>query len=442
MLKLFLCLKYLKAKKIVAISIVAVALCFAMLAVVASLFTGFIGAIETAAADNLGDIVFTPPVRFDRHEEFSARLEENPHIKAASAILYSDGLLYLGKGNVRAVSIWGIDPAKRCEVTGLKGFLLGQKDSSSAAIFQNERSAFVGLGVIAEPNAQTDKYDLTEAEAFVGKNVVLTTGTVMNAGSGGEQQRMRPKKTSLTISDIIFSGVYRVDESVVCIEIEQLTKMLYPGSAGTYADVIHIKCSDGTDPEAVIDEVSAIWDEFAKTELGYNKIFADEREIVTALQMQSGNTRELKKQMGMLLLIFGVISCGVILLIFCVFYMIVMTRLKDIAIVKAIGASGLSTASIFILYGTCVGIAGSALGLVLGYFVTINVDTIENYLRIFLGLKLWDSSVYMFSKVPNQFDWFYAGQIFIAASVASALGALVPAIIATRTRPARLLQYE
>ena len=69
MLKLFLCLKYLKAKKIVAISIVAVALCFAMLAVVASLFTGFIGAIETAAADNLGDIVFTPPVRFDRHEE-------------------------------------------------------------------------------------------------------------------------------------------------------------------------------------------------------------------------------------------------------------------------------------------------------------------------------------------------------------------------------------
>ena len=64
MLKLFLWLKNLRRKKIVLLSIVAVALSCALLIVVASIFSGFIKAVETSASDVVGDIVIKPPVRF------------------------------------------------------------------------------------------------------------------------------------------------------------------------------------------------------------------------------------------------------------------------------------------------------------------------------------------------------------------------------------------
>ena len=58
---LFLCGRYLSRKRIVLLSIAAVMLCCAMLITVASLFTGFINAVESSAGDYLGDIVLSTP---------------------------------------------------------------------------------------------------------------------------------------------------------------------------------------------------------------------------------------------------------------------------------------------------------------------------------------------------------------------------------------------
>ena len=142
------------------------------------------------------------------------------------------------------------------------------------------------------------------------------------------------------------------------------------------------------------------------------------------------------------MLIFGIISAACILLIFCIFYMIVMTKLKDIAIIKAVGSGASKITLIFIMFGLCVGIIGAVIGLLIGYIVTVNVNTIEQWIRMLFGLKLWSSSVYIFNKIPNQFDWYWAVWVLVAAVVASALGALIPAIIAARTKPVKILRYE
>ncbi|MHC4424108.1 MAG: ABC transporter permease, partial [Planctomycetota bacterium] len=60
MLKLFLCLRYLRKKKIVLLSIAAVALSVALLIVVASLFSGFIGAVEQTGREVFGDVYLNP----------------------------------------------------------------------------------------------------------------------------------------------------------------------------------------------------------------------------------------------------------------------------------------------------------------------------------------------------------------------------------------------
>jgi lipoprotein-releasing system permease protein len=132
----------------------------------------------------------------------------------------------------------------------------------------------------------------------------------------------------------------------------------------------------------------------------------------------------------------------VVVLVFCIFYMIVETRQKDIAVIRSCGAGGGSVALVFMGFGGCIGIIGSALGAALGYVVTKNINTIEEWIRVIFGLKLWKSSVYMFSRIPNEVDWACALPIAFFAVIAAVAGALIPAIVAAKTRPVNILRYE
>ena len=151
---------------------------------------------------------------------------------------------------------------------------------------------------------------------------------------------------------------------------------------------------------------------------------------------------ELKKQMSVLMLIFGIICSVAILLIFCIFYMIVMTKQKDIAIIKSCGAKSSTAAWIFIGFGVCIGIDGSILGIILGWLTTRNINAIEDWVRVVFGMKLWRSSVYMFEKIPNEVNWSAVWWIVLVAIVGCCVGSLIPAIVAARTRPVEILRYE
>src|SRR5512140_772160 len=98
MLKLFVWLKNLRRKKIVLLSIVAVALSCSLLIVVASIFSGFIKAVETSASDIVGDIVITPPARIAGYSRLINELQKLQGVKAATAVLQSQGLLRLDSG--------------------------------------------------------------------------------------------------------------------------------------------------------------------------------------------------------------------------------------------------------------------------------------------------------------------------------------------------------
>jgi lipoprotein-releasing system permease protein len=240
----------------------------------------------------------------------------------------------------------------------------------------------------------------------------------------------------------MFTGVYDLDRRFVYIPIDRLQKALYPNENGDLASHIQIKLHPGVNPDLALAEIRGLWQVFAQEQLGWDPYLIGRTEIATAQQMQSRFIAELKKQMGVLLLIFGVVSFSVVVLVFCIFYMIVRLKQKDIAIVKSCGSASSSVAWIFLGFGVCVGIVGSISGAALGYLITKNINTIEGWVRILFGLKLWKSSVYMFSKMPNQVDWASALPIILLAIVAAALGTAIPAIVAARTKPIDILRYE
>jgi lipoprotein-releasing system permease protein len=131
-----------------------------------------------------------------------------------------------------------------------------------------------------------------------------------------------------------------------------------------------------------------------------------------------------------------------VLLVFCIFYMIVEHRRRDVAILKSCGATSRSVAAIFMGFGGFVGIIGAGLGTVLGYYITKHINSVDELIRIVFGLKLWKASVYMFSTIPNEVDWQAVVWIAIAAIIGAVLGATIPAISAALTKPVNVLRYE
>jgi lipoprotein-releasing system permease protein len=451
MLKLFLWLRYLRKKKIVFLSITAVALSVSLLIVVASLFTGFIDTFEKAAIEAVGDIILippSPPTIFAKYPLLIKQLEQTESVEAATAMISGYGMLYLGRGNVRAVEVWGIEPAGRAKVTGFAKFLRRQGKDANEPSFDvpgspEKTGGFVGIGVLGEPDEQTDQYDYAAADKMIGKSVVLTTGTVTGQDSkDGSRPEFKRQVMRFAISDIIETGVYQFDSGCVYLPIEELRKTLYPDEKSPVASQILIKLADNTDTDVALAVIRGVWRTFVQDELDANPRLMTSTAISTARQLQSRQIAAYEKQMGVLLLIFGVVSFGVVILVFCIFSMIVRLKQKDIAIIKSCGATSSSVAIVFVGFGACVGTVGSGIGIAFGYIITKNINTIENWIRIIFGLKLWKSSVYLFSKIPNEVNWPWVIRIVLMAIIAAAIGTLIPAIIAARTRPVKILRYE
>ncbi len=446
MLKLFLWLKYLRRRRIVFLSIAAVALSVSLLIVVASLFTGFINAFERSAVEMLGDVVISPPPRtvFEKYPLFVERLEKTDFIEAAAGTLASEGLLHVGRGNVRPVGIWGIEPDRRARVNGFKDALLRQRELPGEPSFEvpgkpEKTGGFVGIGVVAEADRDTDEYDQDAVlKEMIGHRVSITTGTI---DVSGPDQSPKRRLIPFYVADVAFSGVHDIDSGFVYVPIELVQKALYPRKEAP-ATSINAKLKPGVDPELALAQIRGLWRVFATEELGWSRNKVLLTGVDTAQQLQHRSIMEFRKQMQVLLLIFGVVSFSVVVLVFCIFYMIVRLKQRDIAIIKSCGAASLSVVWIFLGFGVTVGVLGAGIGAALGYAITKNINAIENAIRVVFGLKLWSSSVYMFTKIPNEVDWASSLPIVGLAIGAAAVGALTPAIVAALTKPVEVLRYD
>ena len=454
MLKLFLWLRYLRKKKIVFLSIAAVALSVALLIVVDSLFTGFIDAMQEYYITEAGDIFLSSGESISNYGVLIEKLEELEEVEAAAAYHYGWGLLHLESGDVREIQILGIEPARDEKFSNWRESLLRQQGASGELGFEvpgypNDVGGWVGVNILAEPDEKTDEYDREEVRKFIGKEVVITTyGRVKtesdetSSAEGEETQRKQKLRyLKLRISDIAFTQTFFGDRAVY-LSFEELNKLQFGDGVADATHSIKIKLTEGVDAEWARVPIFRVFEEFAAEQLGWSNEIIWQTKIQIVRQANADYFAELHMQMSVLLLIFGVICSVVILLIFCIFYMIVMTKQKDIAIIKSCGATSGSAALIFTGFGACVGVVGSALGILIGYVVTRNINTLEDWVSIVFGLKLWRSSSYMLNMIPNEVDWPAVWPIVFWAIGGCVAGALIPAIVAARTKPVEILRYE
>jgi lipoprotein-releasing system permease protein len=130
----------------------------------------------------------------------------------------------------------------------------------------------------------------------------------------------------------------------------------------------------------------------------------------------------------------GLIGVVAALNILITLIMMVMEKNRDIAVLMSMGAKRQQIRRIFMLQGVLIGAVGTAIGLTLGYSLSILADHYR-WLRL-------SEDVYSISYVPFNPRWEDAIWIAAAAIFVSLIATLYPAKAATSIAPVEALRYE
>ena len=130
----------------------------------------------------------------------------------------------------------------------------------------------------------------------------------------------------------------------------------------------------------------------------------------------------------------GLIEMVAALNIFITLVMMVMEKYKDIAVLMSMGARRSQIRNVFMLQGVLIGVAGSIIGLIVGYTLCY----FANHYR----LVPLDETVYALAFVPFESSPLDGVWIAGAAIAVSFLATLYPARKATTITPVEVLRYE
>ena len=130
-------------------------------------------------------------------------------------------------------------------------------------------------------------------------------------------------------------------------------------------------------------------------------------------------------------------------LILSILHTTVLAKMRDIAILKSIGGTVRGIMGIYIFNGLFVGVIGCAIGTVISWLITSNINGIESILARITGSPLFPRDIYYLESIPVDKEpfWSVVWIIIMALSV-SLLASAYPAWKASRMDPVEALRYE
>ena len=122
--------------------------------------------------------------------------------------------------------------------------------------------------------------------------------------------------------------------------------------------------------------------------------------------------------------------------------MVVKDKQGDIAILRTLGASPASVLRIFVTQGSIIGVIGTALGVLIGSVLAVNLESVVAFLEATFGIKFLAADVYFISDLPAELRLDDVLRIAGIALLLSLVASVYPAWMAARMAPAEVLRYE
>ena len=109
---------------------------------------------------------------------------------------------------------------------------------------------------------------------------------------------------------------------------------------------------------------------------------------------------------------------------------------------RTIGASSGAILRIFLMCGAFVGVTGTLIGTGIGVIFCRNIVAIQHAIEEMSGGRVFDSSVFMLTNLPDKVDWPDVIRVVLLGLALSLLATIYPSWRAARTDPVEALRHE
>jgi lipoprotein-releasing system permease protein len=413
--QLLIALRYLRAKRRqrtislnTLISIAGVTLGVAALIATLAVMSGFEDSLREKILGTNAHVVIVDRAQrpIEGYDEVLKTVSRLPHVRAATPFIYNQVLL-TADANVHGVILRGIDPATEGTVTDIERNLVDGRLADLSNTFPPPADK---PGLSPRSGIVIGKELALRLGVFMGDtlNVVSPRGTM---GPFGMVPKLRPYQ----VVGIFDSGMYDYDSSIAYISLAQAQDFFQMGDAVTGVEI-------------KVDEIFRAEDvaSAAEAALGGAYWVRDWKE------MNRNLFSALKLEKIIMFIILVLIILVAAFNIIGTLTMIVIEKSREIAILKAMGATRRAVMGIFMLDGLIIGGVGVLIGIPLGYLVCWGIET-------FYTLP---ADVYYISHIPVRINLFDVVLVAGSALFITFLATVYPSWQAGRLAPVEALRYE
>jgi lipoprotein-releasing system permease protein len=122
--------------------------------------------------------------------------------------------------------------------------------------------------------------------------------------------------------------------------------------------------------------------------------------------------------------------------------MLVKDKGQDIAILRTMGATQGAIMRVFLITGASIGVVGTLVGFLLGVVISLNIESLRQFLSWMTSTELFSPELYFLSHLPADMDTSETLAVVVMALTLSLLATLYPSWRAARLDPVEALRYE
>jgi lipoprotein-releasing system permease protein len=339
---------------------------------------------------------------FKDYRAVIAKVEKTKGVEAATPFIVTQAMLR-SKAGAAGVVIRGIDP----ETAGQVMATLEQVRLPDLSSKQSDQRAST-----QEPGIVLGKELARNLGVIEGDRIYLISAHGMLSPIGH-----LPAMKQFKVTGFFQSGMYEYDQTFAFIHIHDAQKMLRMDDSVTGVD---IRVSDIYAARNIADKIVS--------ELGFPYWARD------WMQMNQNLFRALKMERWVMAIILILIVLVAAFNIASSLIMLVMGKTRDIAILKAMGATNKSIRKIFVFNGLVIGGIGTFLGLCLGLLLCTFLKHYDIY-------ELTGDIYYFTTTLPVKVEILWVLGIVSAAMVICFLATLYPARQAAKLNPVEAIRY-